>query len=55
MKHQRKKIPNTKDTNTDTKFDVSMGSCDGTEYYQFIRIYIQYFLINILWKDNMSL
>ena len=48
MKHQRKK-------NTNATFDTSTGSCDGTEHYQFIEIYIQYFLINILSKDDMGL
>ena len=42
-----------KDTNT--TFDVTMGSYDGAEVCKLIGIYIQSLLTNILSKDNMGL
>ena len=42
-----------KDTNT--TFDVTIGSYDGAEVCELIGIYIQSLLTNILSKDNMSL
>ena len=39
----------------DTTFDVTMGSYDGGELCELIRIYIQSLLTNRLSKDNMGL
>ena len=43
-----------KKKDTDTTFDVMMGSYDGGELCKLIGIYIQSLLINILSKDNMD-
>ena len=44
-----------KKKDTDTTFDVLMGSYDGAELCEFIAICTQSFLTNILSKDNMGL
>ena len=44
-----------KKKDTDTTFDVTMGSYDGAEACELIGIYIQSLLTNILPKDNMGL
>ena len=44
-----------KKKDTDTTFDVTMGSYDGAEVCELIGIYIQSLLTNILSKDNMGL
>ena len=44
-----------KKKDTDTTFDVTMGSYDGADLCELIGIYIQSLLTNILSKDNMGL
>ena len=44
-----------KKKDTDTTFNVTMGSYDGAELCEIIGIYIQSLLINILSNDNMGL
>ena len=44
-----------KKKDTDTIFDVTMGSYDGAELCEFIGIYIQSLFLNILSEDNMGL
>ena len=44
-----------KKKDTDTTFDVTMGSYGGAELCELIGIYIQFLLTNILSKDNMDL
>ena len=44
-----------KKKDTDTTFDLLMGSYDGAELCEFIAICTQSFLTNILSKDNMGL
>ena len=43
-----------KKKDTDTTFDVTMGSYDGADLCELIGIYIQSLLTNILSKDNMG-
>ena len=44
-----------KKKDTDTTFDVTMGSYDGAELCELIGIYIQSLITNILSKDNTGL
>ena len=44
-----------KKKDTDTTFDVTMGSFDGAELCELIEIYIQSFFINTLSKDTVGL
>ena len=44
-----------KKNDTNTTFDVTIGSYDGAEVCELIGIYIQSLLTNILSKDNMGL
>ena len=60
IKHGRKSLlfnenKAWKKEDTDTTFDVKIGSYDGAELCDLIGIYIQSLLINILSKDNMGL
>ena len=60
IKHCRKSLlfyenEALKKKDTDTTFDVTMGSYDGAEVCELIGIYIQSLLTNILSKDNMGL
>ena len=60
IKHCRKSLlfyenEARKKKDTDTTFDVTMGSYDGAEVCELIGIYIQSLLTNILSKDNMGL
>ena len=44
-----------KKTDTDTTFDLTMVSYDGSELCEPVRTYIQSLFTNILSKDNMGL
>ena len=41
--------------NTDTCFDVTMGSYDGAEICELVRIYLLFLLPNIIDKNNSGL
>ena len=43
-----------KQIKTDAALDFTMGSYDGAELCEIIRIYIQSLFINIFSKDNME-
>ena len=58
--HCRKSLPffdnkNWKKNSTETCFDVTMGSIDGAEICEFVGLYIQWNLENILPKTNFGL